>query len=38
MKIVYSHGHGGLIETVGQLLESFTLYAREILKLILLPF
>ncbi len=38
MKIVYTHGSDGLTDTVGQLLQSFTLYDREILKLLLLPF
>ncbi len=32
MKIVYTHGNDGLIDTVGQLLQSFTLYDREILN------
>ncbi len=38
MKIVYIHENYGLTDTVGQLLQSFTLYDREILKLLLLPF
>ncbi len=38
MKIVYTHGNDGLTDTVGQLLQSFTLYDREIMKLLLLPF
>ncbi len=38
MKIVYTYGNHGFIDTVGQLLQSFTLYDREILKLLLLPF
>ncbi len=38
MKIVYTHGNNGLTDTVGQLLQRFTLYDREILKLLLLPF
>ncbi len=38
MKLVYTHGNDGLTDTVGQLLQSFTLYDRVILKLLLLPF
>ncbi len=38
MKIVDTHGNDGLTDTVGQLLQNFTLYDREILKLLLLPF
>ncbi len=38
MKIVYTHGNDELADTVGQLLQSFTFYDREILKLLLLPF
>ncbi len=38
MKIVYTHGNDGLTDTVVQLLQSFTLYDLEILKLLLLPF
>ncbi len=34
MEIVYTHGNDGLTDTVGQLLQSFTLYDREILKLL----
>ncbi len=37
MKIVYTYGNDGHTDTVGQLLQSFTLYDREILKLLLLP-
>ncbi len=37
MKIVYTHGNYGLTDSVGQLLQSFTLYDKDILKLILLP-
>ncbi len=33
-----THGNDELTDTVGQLLQSFTLYDREILKLLLLPF
>ncbi len=32
-----THGNDELTDTVGQLLQSFTLYDREILKLLLLP-
>ncbi len=38
MKITYTHGNDGLTDTMGQLLQSFTLYDREILKLPSLPF
>ncbi len=38
MKIIYIHGNDGLTDTVGQLLQRFALYDREILKLLLLPF
>ncbi len=38
MKIVFTNGYNGLTDTVCQLLQSFTLYDREILKLLLLPF
>ncbi len=38
MKIVYTHGNDGLTYTVGQLLQIFTLYNSEILKVPLLPF
>ncbi len=38
MKIVYTHGNDGLTDTMGQLLQSFTLYDSEILKPLLLPF
>ncbi len=38
MKIVDIHVNDGLTDNVGQLLQSFTIYDREILKLLLLPF
>ncbi len=38
MKIVYTYGNDGLPDTVAELLQSFTLYGRKILKLLLLPF
>ncbi len=38
MKIVYAHRNDGLTDTVGELLQSFTFYDMEILKLLLLPF
>ncbi len=38
MKIVDTHGNDGLTDTVSQLLQSFTLYDREILKRLVLPF
>ncbi len=38
MKIVYTHKNDGLRDTVGQLLQSFTLYDKEILKLLFLAF
>ncbi len=38
MKIIYTHGNDGLTDTVGQLLQSFTLYDRDIFKPLLLQF
>ncbi len=36
--MVYIHRNDGLIDTVGQLLQNFTPYDKEILKRLLLPF
>ncbi len=38
MKTVYTHENDGFTDTVGQLLQSFPLYDRELLKLLSLPF
>ncbi len=38
MKIVYTHGTDGLVDTVKLLLKNYTYYDKEMLKLLLIPF
>ncbi len=38
MKIMYTHGTDGLTDSVKLLLKNYTYYAKEMLKLLLIPF